>query len=119
MRFRLALGLLLLAGTAWAEAGEAVFRTHCASCHSVAAGAAPGPAPHLAGLIGRRVAGDPGFGYSPVLLAAREAGQNWDRAMLERFLQDPEEMFAGLWMGGTSVRRPAEIEAVVRFLSGR
>ena len=119
MTYRLAPSLLLLAGAAWAGGEEAVFRAHCASCHSVVPGAVVGPAPNLAGLMGRRVAGDPGFGYSPALLAARESGQIWDRAMLERFLQDPEEMFPGLWMGGTSVRRAAEIEAVARFLSGR
>jgi cytochrome c len=36
--------------------------------------------------------------------------------MLERFLEDPEEMYPGLWMGGNGLRRAADRAAVVDFL---
>ncbi|MBY0337742.1 MAG: hypothetical protein K2X11_14085, partial [Acetobacteraceae bacterium] len=72
--------------------------------------------PGLAGLAGRRVAGDPGFDYSPVLREAGARGERWDRARLERFLADPEEMYPGLWMGGNGLRRADEIAAVAAFL---
>ncbi|MDB5316066.1 MAG: hypothetical protein JWO26_3466 [Rhodospirillales bacterium] len=36
--------------------------------------------------------------------------------MLERFLEDPEEMYPGLWMGGNGLRRAADRAAVVEFL---
>jgi cytochrome c2 len=111
--------LLLLPGVALAQQpGERVFVAHCASCHAVAAGAPPGPGPNLVGLGGRRVGGDPGFDYSPVLAAARNEGRVWDRAMLDRFLEDPEEMFPGLWMGGNGLRAAADRAAVARFLAG-
>jgi cytochrome c len=74
--------------------------------------------PNLSGLIGRRVAGDPAFGYSPVLQRAGRAGRAWDGAMLEQFLAVPEEMFPGLWMGGNGIPDAAERAAALRFLAG-
>ena len=51
------------------------------------------PGPNLAGLIGRKVAGDPNFDYSPVLRQARDEGRVWTLEALETFLADPEAMF--------------------------
>jgi cytochrome c len=73
--------------------------------------------PNLAGLIGRPIGGDPGFDYSPALKQAAADGRHWDRAKLDTFLADPEEMFPGLWM---AMRGPADAddrEALVRFLA--
>ncbi|SDC96211.1 c-type cytochrome [Belnapia rosea] len=116
---RLAVLLLMLGAPAGAQEGAAVFQSRCGHCHAAAAGAPPGPGPNLAGLVGRRVGGDPGFDYSPVLQAAGEAGQRWDEAMLARFLADPEAMFPGLWMGANGLRAEADRAAVARFLAGR
>jgi cytochrome c len=107
----------LLPGLAMAAEGRQVFERRCASCHAAAAGAPARAGPNLAGLIGRRVAGDPEFDYSPALLAAGEAGQAWDAAMLDRFLADPEEMFPGLWMGANGLPGAADRAAVVVFLA--
>jgi cytochrome c len=95
-----------------------VFEARCTSCHAAVAGAPPGAGPNLAGVLGRRVGGDAGFGYSPVLEAAGAAGRVWDAAMLERFLADPEAMFPGLWMGGNGLREAADRAAVAAFLAG-
>lgn len=114
--------LLLLAafcpGPAAAAEGGQVFEARCAGCHAAVPGAPPGPGPNLAGLLGRRVAGDAGFDYSPALLAAREAGQAWNADLLRRFLQDPEAMFPGLWMGANGLREAADRAAVAAFLAG-
>jgi cytochrome c len=109
--------LLLAAAAVRAEedaAGRAAFEQRCASCHSVEADAPPGAGPKLTGLMGRRIGGDPEFDYSPVLAGAEGS---WDAARLDRFLQDPEEMFPGLWMGGNGVREAEPRAAIVRFLS--
>ena len=122
----LAMGLAALpgpgAGSAAAQdtvaaRGRAVFEARCASCHTLAPGDEGLPGPSLAGLIGRRVAGDPGYDYSPALHAAAARGLVWDAAMLDRFLADPEAMFPGLWMGENGVRDAADRAAVVRFLA--
>lgn len=109
--------LLLLPSITLGQEGRAVFEARCASCHATEAGAPPGPGPNLAGLFGRRVGGDPEFGYSPALEAARVTGQVWDGALLERFLADPDAMFPGLWMGENGLRDAADRAAVVRLLT--
>jgi cytochrome c len=72
--------------------------------------------PNLLGVVGRRVGGDPAFGYSPALEQARRAGEVWDAARLIRFLDDPEEMYPGVWMGGNGLRAEADRRAVAAFL---
>ena len=72
--------------------------------------------PNLHGVVGRRVAGDAGFGYSPVLEAAGRAGEIWDAGRLLRFLEDPEEMYPGLWMGGNGLHAESDRRAVLRFI---
>ncbi|MGX9962061.1 c-type cytochrome [Roseomonas sp. F4] len=104
---------LALSSPALAQDGRAVFETHCASCHAVERGAEAGPGPNLAGVMGRRIGGDAAFGYSPAL---EQAGRSWDRALLLRFLADPEEVFPGTWMGANSLSNPAERAAVADFL---
>ena len=112
----LLLAAALPAAAAEADDGRAVFEARCASCHAVAAGAPPGAGPNLAGVVGRRVGGDPKFDYSPVLEGARQEGRVWDEALLEQFLADPEEMFPGLWMGNNALRAAEDRAAVAAFL---
>lgn len=108
--------LCAVAAPAAAQDGQEVFAARCASCHSAVAGARPGAGPNLAGVLGRRVGGDPAYDYSPVLRAARQEGRVWDAASLDRFLVDPDEMFPGLWMNAAPLRTAGERAAVVRFL---
>lgn len=112
----LLLGLAVLAGPALAKDGRATFENHCASCHAVARDAPEQAGPNLHGVMGRRVGAAPDFGYSPVLQAARDAGETWDRDRMVRFLADPEEMYPGLWMGANGLRRAAERAAVADYL---
>lgn len=112
--------LLALAASASAQNdGRALFEQRCASCHAVAAGAAPMAGPNLRGVAGRRVGGDPAFDYSPVLEQAGRGGDRWDRERLVRFLEDPEEMYPGVWMGGNGLRAEAERSSVARFLESQ
>lgn len=105
--------LLVLAAPVRAQDGRAIFEARCAACHALSAAAPPMAGPHLAGLAGRRIGGDPGFDYSPAL---RGAGGSWDAVRLDRFLADPEEMFPGVWMGGNGIDEAAQRRAVVEFL---
>jgi cytochrome c len=108
--------VLLLPGMALAQDGRALFDSRCASCHAAAPDAPPMAGPNLHGLSSRRVAGDPGFDYSPVLEGAGRAGDTWDAARLDRFLADPEDMYPGLWMGGNGIREAEQRRAVVEWL---
>ena len=96
--------------------GRALFAP-CRSCHALEFGGQPMPGPNLAGLIGRRVAGDPAFDYSPVLRQAGAQNRRWDRTMLDAFLADPEAMFPGMWMTGRRMPEAAERRALASFLA--
>jgi cytochrome c2 len=112
----LLLAFLLLAPPAIAQDGRAVFDQRCASCHAAAPDAEEMAGPNLHGVLGRRVGGAPGFDYSPALEAAGRGGDAWEAARLMRFLEDPEEMYPGVWMGANGVPDAAERRAVVEFL---
>jgi cytochrome c len=76
----------------------------CKACHVLTRDAGQKPGPQLAGVIGRPVAGDPAFDYSPALRAARDRGDVWTRERLDAFLGDTEAMYPGGWMGSPPVR---------------
>jgi cytochrome c len=108
---------ILLAMPAAAQDGRLVFERYCASCHAVVWDAPQMAGPNLHGVLGRRVAGDAGFDYSPVLREAGQTGDTWNAARLDRFLEDPEVMYLGLWMGGNGLRAAVDRLAVVEWLA--
>lgn len=114
----LLLAFLMLASTAAnaEDAGARLFEP-CRACHGLDPGLRGLPGPNLAGLLGRKVGGDPAFDYSPALRKARNRGLVWDTARLDTFLADPAAMFPGLWMATGGIDDPAERSALVRFLS--
>jgi cytochrome c2 len=111
----LLLSLLLPAFTAAEENGARAF-TPCRACHSLDPAERGLPGPNLSGLVGRTVAGNADFDYSPVLRKARDEGLRWDAKRLETFLADPAAMFPGLWMSMRGIEDAAERQALVRFL---
>jgi len=114
--FAVLLLVSILAPAAATEDGERLF-TPCRACHSLDPAARGLPGPNLAGIIGRKVGGDPAFDYSPVLRKARDNGLRWDMQRLETFLADPAEMFPGLWMSMRGIEDAAERQSLVRFLA--
>ncbi len=98
------------------EVGRRLFEP-CRACHALDPASPPMPGPNLFGLIGRTVAGDPKFDYSPVLRSARASGRAWDRPLLEQFLRDPEAMFPGMWMTSRPMPDMAERRALADFLA--
>lgn len=86
-----------LAGAAMAQDGAATFNAQCKSCHALTG--ASGPAgPGLKGVVGRKVAGAPGYAYSKALTAK---GGVWTDASLDAYLANP----AGVAPGGKMFTR--------------
>ena len=111
------LALVLMSGAVIADDdGSALFEP-CRACHALDPAEKVMAGPNLAGLIGRKVAGDDKFDYSPVLRQARQEGRVWTVAMLERFLADPEAMFPGTWMSRVPIATAADRQALVRFIT--
>jgi cytochrome c len=116
VKFFAVLLLLSLPAAALAEEDGARVFTSCRACHSLDPAERGLPGPNLSGLIGRTVAGDPEFDYSPVLRKARDEGLRWDAKRLDTFLADPAAMFPGLWMSIRGIEDASERQALVRFL---
>ena len=95
---------LLAAAPAWAEDCNRQVFEPCQACHALTTDAGQKPGPQLAGVIGRKVAGDPAFDYSPALRAARDKGDVWTKERLDTFLGDTETMYPGGWMGSPPIR---------------
>jgi cytochrome c len=116
-----ALATILHAGAALSAAGdpargEVVFQK-CYACHSVMPGETGLSGPNLAGVVGRKVASEPGFAYSPALVAlAEQGGQIWTEAALDAFLRAPEEVAPGTAMTFIGLSAAAERADVIAFL---
>ena len=105
MRWWLAAAVFLAAlGSARAKPCNVAAFEPCQACHALRLDAGQKPGPQLVGILGRRVAGDPAFDYSPALRAARDRGEVWTRDRLDLFLSDPEALYAGTWMGSPPIR---------------
>ena len=108
----------LLAGIASAAlaadpaAGEKVFKTQCALCHTVE----PGKnkiGPSLFGVVGRKAGTVPGFHYSS---ANQNSGITWDDAALNKYLQDPKAMVPGTLMTYAGLKNDTQRADVIAYL---
>jgi cytochrome c len=71
-----------------AAAGEKAFRK-CMACHKVGEGAKNLVGPMLNNVIGRKAGSTEGFRYSPLNVAAGEAGLVWTEEHIIEYLPDP------------------------------
>jgi cytochrome c len=114
-----ALALALLAGGAAAPmpTGSAGARAYqkCYACHALAPGRNDLSGPTLHGIVGRPVAAEPGFAYSPAL-ARFAAGRVWDEPLLDRMIADPEALVPGTAMSFHGIADPAERAALIAWL---
>jgi cytochrome c len=91
---RFALCVVLIAGSSEAPRaadGQTLFNNACRTCHSTK----PGDnrlGPTLAGVVGRKAGTAPGYSFSPSLA---QSGITWDKATLDRFIEDPDKMAPG------------------------
>ncbi|MFP5392681.1 MAG: PQQ-dependent sugar dehydrogenase, partial [Gammaproteobacteria bacterium] len=94
----LTLGLAAGAATAAAPSGAVAFQNNCAMCHSIAPDMTTLAGPSLFNVVGRKVAGVPGFGYSKALAAVGAKGKQWTAQELSLFLKDPQAYAPGTAM---------------------
>jgi glucose/arabinose dehydrogenase len=93
-----AAGLLLAASASAAPDGKRISQNNCAICHTATPDMAALAGPPLFNTLGRKVAGVPGFGYSPALAAAGARGKRWTAQELDLFLKDPAAYAPGTTM---------------------
>lgn len=85
----------------------------CRACHELQPSGAALVGPHLGGLVGRKVAGVEGFGYSSALRAQSFV---WDRARLDAWLASPGKMVPGNTMAFAGVAGEADRAALIAYL---
>ena len=116
-----AAAVLLLAGGACAPAsepglGERLY-AQCYACHALEPGANTPAGPTLHAIVGRPIAAEAGFNYSPALrrLAAEQA--RWTPELLDRFLADPASVAPGTEMGFPGMEDAGQRRALIEWLS--
>ena len=126
MRFPPALGLLVAAACAHAAdttaeratlaAGERAYQK-CYSCHSLEGPDPTTQGPSLKGIVGRPVAGEDGFAYSPAMRAYRTVRPRWTREALDAFIADPQGVVPDNEMGFFGIANDQERRALVEYLA--
>jgi cytochrome c len=108
------LGVLL--ARADPEAGQETAKL-CAICHTWTKGGGTRVGPNLYGVVGRDIARDPGFSYSPAL---QQKGGRWSFNEIYEWIGDPGEVAPGnnmAKMGFAGLRDAQQRANVIAFLA--
>ena len=97
---------------------QLVFNNVCRTCHTLKEGDNR-LGPNLHNIIGRKAGSVPDYAYSS---AMKDADLTWDRATLDRFIANPDQVVSGNKMkpygGLTSAEERAKIIAFLEANSG-
>lgn len=88
----------------------------CYSCHALEPGKNDLSGPTLHGIVGRSVAAEPGFDYSPALRRFAKREPRWTEELLERYAADPEALVPGTSMTYHGLRDAEERKALIDYL---
>ena len=97
-------------------AGERAYQK-CYSCHALEPRKNDLTGPSLHRIVGRSVAAEPGYDYSPALTRFAKANPRWTEALLDRFVRDPESLVPETSMNFHGIDDPAERAALIAYLS--
>lgn len=114
----LAAGCAAASAPPTSSAGERAFQK-CYACHSLEG---PDPSlqgPSLAGVVGRPVAAEAGFAYSPAMGAYAARQRRWTREALDAFLADPQAVVPDNEMGFFGIADADERRALIAYLAAR
>lgn len=95
-----------------ADAGEKVFKSQCAICHSPVAGK-NGIGPTLFAVVERPTGTVPNFHYSP---ANKNSGLTWDEPTLDRYLQAPKAVVPGTTMTYAGLKNDSQRADLITYL---
>jgi cytochrome c2 len=96
-------------------AGEKVFKSRCANCHSLTPGLST-VAPDLTGVVGRKAGSLKDYQYSPAL---RNADFVFTREKMEQWLRTPHNVVPETEMTFSGLKSETERADVVEFLMQR
>lgn len=97
--------------------GERAYQK-CYSCHALEPGAGKLEGPTLHRIIGRRVAAEAGFAYSPAMRRFARQHPRWTPSLLDRYIADPEAMVPRTSMNFHGIADAGERRALIKYLEG-
>ena len=103
-------------GKAGGEDGQILFNNACRTCHTLREGDNR-LGPNLHKIVGRKAGALPGYGYSSAL---KGADITWDKASLDKFIANPDQVVSGHSMRPYGGIASAEERAkIVAFLEAQ
>jgi cytochrome c len=108
--------LSVLLARADPEAGQETAKL-CAVCHTWTKGGGIRVGPNLWGVLGRDIARDPGFSYSPAL---QQKGGRWSFNEMYQWVGDPNELIPNnnmYKMGFAGIKDPQQRANLIAFLA--
>jgi cytochrome c len=101
---------------AYAQDGKAAFGA-CVVCHSVGTQGNKVEGPNLKGVVGGKVAAQPGYKYSDAMKKFAEANPVWTEALLDQYVRNAEELIPGTAMNNSpAVRSAATRKTIIDYL---
>jgi cytochrome c len=97
-------------------AGERVFATACATCHTLERGAPHGVGPNLWGVLGARAGARADFAYSAAL---EGSGLVWSAQTLAAYAAAPQSVVPGTLMASVGVSSEPDRRALLAFIAAR